>query len=102
MNIRVLDKIESGYVKMNWVDHIHKVPVKDLDKVLDIIDNFKSNKSAKEIIIFKFKKIKGYVTVNRSEYNQILKYIYDKFIEYEMYENCKKSLLIINKLNKSK
>lgn len=98
MNIKVLDKIESGYVKMHWKEHIHKVPIKDLDSVLDIVDNFKSNKSTKEIIIFKFKKIKGYVTIKSLEYKDLLNYIYSKFIEYEMYENCKKCLLIINKL----
>jgi hypothetical protein len=98
MNIKVLDKIESGYIKMYWKEHIHKVPIKDLEKVLDIIDNFKSNKSAKEIILFKFKKIKAYVTIKRDEYKPLIDYIYSKFIELEMYENCKKTLLIINKL----
>ena len=98
MNIKVLDKIESGYVKMYWKEHIHKVPMHDLEKVLDIVDNFKSNKSTKEIILFKFKKIKGYVTIKSIEYKDLLNYIYSKFIELEMYENCKKCLLIINKL----
>jgi hypothetical protein len=98
MNIKVLDKIESGYIKMYWKEHIHKVPIKDLEKVLDIIDNFKSNKSTKEIILFKFKKIKAYVTIKRDEYKALIDYIYGKFIELEMYENCKKTLLIINKL----
>jgi hypothetical protein len=99
MNIKVLDKIESGYVKMYWKEHIHKVPMHDLEKVLDIVDNFKSNKSTKEIILFKFKKIKGYVTIKSIEYKDLLNYIYSKFIELE-YENCKKCLLIINKLKK--
>lgn len=98
MNIKVLDKIESGYVKLDWKDHIHKVSVKDLEKILDTIDNFKGNKSAKEIILFRFKKIKAYVTIKRDEYKPLMNYIYSKFIELEMYENCKKTLLIINKL----
>jgi len=98
MNIKVLDKIESGYIKMYWKEHIHKVPVRDLEKVSDIIDNFKGNKSTKEIILFKFKKIKAYVTIKRDEYKPLMEYIYSKFIELEMYENCKKTLLIINKL----
>jgi hypothetical protein len=98
MNIKVLDKIESGYVKLDWKDHIHKVSVKDLEKILDTIDNFKGNKSVKEIILFRFKKIKAYVTIKRDEYKPLMNYIYSKFIELEMYENCKKTLLILNKL----
>lgn len=98
MNIRVLDKIESGYVKLHWKEHIHKVSVKDLERITDTIDNFKGNKSAKEIILFKFKKIKAYVVIKRDEYKPLMNYIYSKFIQLEMYENCKKTLLIINKL----
>lgn len=98
MNIKVLDKIESGYIKLDWKDNIRKVPIGDLDRVVDIIDNFKGNKSTKEIIIFKFKNLKAYVTVKRHDYKLIMKYIYNKFIQNEMYENCKKCLLIVDKL----
>ena len=98
MNISVLEKLEKGWVKLNWLDHIHKVHIDDLETIVDLIDNFKTNKGAKELVLFKFKGLPIYVTIVRYDYVQLLDLIYDKFIEKEMYESCKRIINIKNKL----
>jgi hypothetical protein len=91
MNVKVLSKIEKGYVKYHWSDVIHtmNLSVDIMDEVVDIINNFKKNKSAKEIIIFKYKNFPFYVTIRREEYAELLDFIKGKFINLELYERCK-------------
>ena len=90
MNIRALDKLEKGYVKWNWRSYIYRANLsdKDFDTIVDIIDNFKKNKSAKELVIFKLKNTSFYITVNKSEYSDLLGWLKTKFLENEMYESC--------------
>lgn len=91
MNVKVLDKIEKSYVKLDWSNVIHnlKLSVKDMERIVDILNTFKKNKSAKEIIICKYKTFPFYVTIKKEEFVDLLEFIKNKFINLELYEKCK-------------
>lgn len=90
MNITALNKIQKSYIKKDWKEVMHtiKLSVNDLDLIVDIIDVFKKNKSAKELVILKYKTLPVYVTVSKDDYVNILNWIMDRFIKLEMYEKC--------------
>lgn len=100
MNIKVLDKLESGYVKFTWIEYINRANLKssDLEAIVDIIDNFKHNHKVKELIVFKFKIVPAYVSIEKKEYIHILEWIKNKFIELEMYEKCERIVNLIKVL----
>lgn len=100
MNITVLNKIESGWIKLDWSEWIDRIKLSDndLETILDIIDNFKGNKRTKEIVICRFKYLSAYVTVGRPDYVKLLDWIYDRLIERELYEKCNTVLNIKTKL----
>ena len=102
MNITALNKLEKGYVKWDWKEYIHRANLtpNDFDRILDIIDNFKSNRSAKELVIFKLKNTSYYITVKKSEYSDLLKWLNHRFLDNEMYEQCLKLKHIENKINR--
>lgn len=90
MNIKALDKLQKSYVKRDWKEVIHTVkftPVQ-LEEIIDIIDIFKRNRSAKTLVIAKYKMLPMYITVERKDYVQILDWINEQFIKLEMYEKC--------------
>jgi hypothetical protein len=91
MNVKALDKIEKSYVKLDWSEVIDvlKLTVKDMDNIVDVLNTFKKNKSAKEIVICKYKKLPFYVTIKKEEFSELLEYIKNKFINLELYEKCK-------------
>jgi hypothetical protein len=91
MNVKALDKIEKSYVKLDWSEVIDvlKLTVKDMDNIVDILNRFKKNKSAKEIVICKYKNFPFYVTIKKAEFSELLDYIKNKFINLELYEKCK-------------
>jgi|Laugresu1bdmlbdd_1035124.scaffolds.fasta_scaffold231152_1 hypothetical protein len=91
MNVKVLDKIEKSYVKLDWLEVIDtlKLTVKDMDNMVDILNTFKKNKSAKEIVICKYKNFPFYVTIKKQEFSDLLDFIEKKFINLELYEKCK-------------
>ncbi len=88
MNIKVLDKLESGYAKLDWKSQRHKFDINDLETIVDIIDNFKSKTNVKELVVGKFKTIPAYIYVPQSEYTQILNWICQRYIDEEVYEKC--------------
>jgi hypothetical protein len=96
MNIKVLDKLEKGYVKFDWIDVIDKLKFtySDLESITDMIDNFKGNKSAKELVICRYKHLSAYVTISKKDYEKLLVWLYNKFIELEIYESCERILFI--------
>lgn len=100
MNIKVLEKLESGWIKYDWRDCIDsiKLNMKDLETIIDLIDNFKSNRSAKELVLFRYKFLPAYITIEKGEYSDLLDWVYGKFIEREAYESCKRILDIKSKL----
>lgn len=92
MNIKALQKLEKGYIQLDWKEYIDRVELtKDhMETIVDMIDVFKNNKSAKELVVFRFEGIPAYITIKREEYKDILDWIYDKMLIYEFFENCKR------------
>jgi hypothetical protein len=92
MNIKALQKLEKGYIQLDWKEYIDRVELtKDhMETIVDMIDVFKNNKSAKELVVFRFEGIPVYITIKREEYKDILDWIYDKMLIYEFFENCKR------------
>ena len=92
MNSKVLQTLEKGYIRLDWSEYINRVRLntEHLNTIVDMINNFKANRSAKELIIFRFQHIPAYVMINKSEYVDILEWIKDKLIEREAYEGCTK------------
>ena len=100
MNITVLNKLESGWVKLNWSEWIDRIALsdKDLESMIDMIDNFKRNRRARELVLCKFKYMPAYVTVERNEYGALLDKICGILISRELYEGCQRIIEIKTKL----
>lgn len=96
MNLKALPKLEKSYIQLDWVDYIHKFPLtyQHMETVVDMIDTFKDNKSAKELIVFRFKDIPAYVTIKREQYGSLLDFIHLQAVSLEMYEICSKILSV--------
>jgi len=100
MNITVLNKIESGWVKLDWSEWIDRVVLSDadLDSIIDVIDNFKRNRRAKEVAVCKFKYMPAYVTVVRKDYGALLDKICEILISRELYEGCQRIIKLKTEL----
>jgi hypothetical protein len=92
MNLSVLNTLERGYVKLHWHEYIERVQltIEHLETIVDMINNFKSNKSAKELVVFRFQNIPAYIIIKKSEYIDILNWIHERALTLEIYELCKK------------
>jgi len=88
MNIKVLSKLESGYVKLHWKSQRHKFNINDLETIVDIINNFKYKSNIAELIISKFKIVPAYIYIKQSDYISVLNWILESYIVAEMYEKC--------------
>ena len=102
MNVTILNKLERGWIRMNWKSAIRRnnLSSEQLEALVDKVDNFKSNRSAKEIILYKYKVVPIYVTIFREEYPQLLEYLLSKFIEIEKYEVCSRIVKLQTKIKK--
>ena len=100
MNVTILNKLERGWVRMSWKSAIHrnKLSAEQLEALVDKVDNFKSNRSAKEIILYKYKVVPIYVTIYREEYPQLLEYLLSRFVKIEKYEVCSRIVKLQTKL----
>jgi len=100
MNVTILNKLERGWIRMSWKSAIrrNKLSSEQLEALVDKVDNFKSNRSAKEIILYKYKVVPIYITIYRKEYPQLLEYLLSKFIELERYESCSRVSKLQTKL----
>ena len=103
MNSKVLQTLEKGYIRLDWSEYINRVHLTNehLNTIIDMINNFKSNRGAKELIIFRFQNIPAYVMIKRNEYTDILLWIKEKLIEREEYEGCQRIMNLISHINKS-
>ena len=90
MNSSALSKLEKSYIQLDWKDYINRVELtrEHMETIIDMIDVFKSNKSAEEIVIFRFKGIPAYITIKRDEYGQLLDWMYQRMLHNEFFENC--------------
>lgn len=101
MNVSVLNKLEKGYIKLDWKRYL-KMDIFPIEKLLELtfkIDSFKANRSAKEIILFKFKNLESvYVTIHKNEYLLFLDKVKDRLVVLERYEECAMIQKIIDKI----
>ncbi len=91
MNVKALEKIEKGFIKLDWKQYlkIDIFPIKELLKIAQSIDSFKSNRRVKEIILFRYKNLKNiYVTIHKLEFLDLLEKIKNRLLAVEMYEEC--------------
>jgi|688.fasta_scaffold426753_2 hypothetical protein len=100
MNISALYKIEKGWITLDWSTHLSRVRLthKNLSELVDKLDNWKSNKKCKEIILIKYKSMPVYVTLKREDFKSMGKWLMIRLTELEMYEECARLQLISNKL----
>ena len=100
MNISVLDKLEKGSILLDWSKHLNRVHLspQNLSELVDKLDNWKSNKKCKEIILIKYKKLPVYITIHRSEFKRMADWLLDRLSGLEIYEECVRIQKIYNKL----
>jgi hypothetical protein len=98
MNSKVLQTLEKGYIRFDWSEYINRVHLhtEHLITIVEMINNFKANRGAKELIIFRFQGIPAYVMIEKMDYPLILEWIKTEFIERECYENCPMVVDLIN------
>jgi hypothetical protein len=96
----VLKKIESGWVRLDWRDYIGKVKLTDddLETIVDLVDNFKANRKAKDIVICKYQFLPAYVCVIKEDFGKLLDWICEESIRRERYETCSRIMGIKKKL----
>ncbi len=92
MNSKALSKLEKGYIQLDWKEYINRVELtKDhMETIIDMIDVFKNNKSAKELVVFRFQGIPAYITIKREEFKELLDWMYKHMLNNEFFENCKR------------
>lgn len=91
MNVKALEKLEKGFIKLDWKQYLKLdiFPIKELIRIAESINSFKSNHHAKEIVLFKFKNLKSvYVTIEKIEFVNLLEGIKNRLLDVEMYEEC--------------
>jgi len=100
MNISVLDKLEKGSILLDWSTYLVRMNLtsKHLSELIDKLDNWKFNKSCKTIILIKYKVLPAYIILNRSDFKNLANYLMGVMVKKEMYEECTRLQLIINKL----
>jgi hypothetical protein len=100
MNISVLDKLEKGSILLDWSIYLVRMNLtsNQLSKLIDKLDNWKSNRRCKEIILVKYKSMPVYVTLKRGEFKKMSDWLMTRLTELEMYEECAKLYSIKNKL----
>ena len=92
----VLKKIESGWVRLDWSDYIDRLNLSqsDLETIVDLINNFKRNRKAKDIVICKYRFLPAYICVVKSDFTKLLDWICSEAIRREWYETCQRIMEI--------
>lgn len=100
MNISILDKLEKGWISLDWSIYLVRMNLSPnhLSELIDKLDNWKSNKSCKTIILIKYKVLPAYITLNRKDFRKLANHLMDVMVKREMYEECARLQSIINKL----
>lgn len=100
MNITVLDKLEKGWISLDWSIYLVRMNLSpnQISELIDKLDNWKSKKSCKTIILIKYKVLPAYITLNRIDFKKLANHLMDVMVKREMYEECARLQLIINKL----
>lgn len=92
----VLKKIESGWIRLDWSDYIDRLNLSqsDLETIVDLVNNFKRNRKAKDIVICKYRYLPAYVCVEKREFGKLLDWICTESIRREWYETCQRIMVI--------
>jgi hypothetical protein len=100
MNVSVLNKLEKGWISLDWSIYLVRMNLtsKQLSELVDKLDNWKSNKSCKSIILVKYKVLPAYIILNRIDFKKLGKYLMDTMVKREMYEECARLQLMMDKL----
>ncbi len=100
MNVSVLEKLEKGWISLEWSKYLPKVKLSksNLSELVDKLDNWKSNRKCKEIVLIKYKTMPVYITIKRNEFKQVGVWLMDELKQLEMYEECAKLHSISHKL----
>lgn len=100
MNITVLNKLEKGWVSLDWDIYLPKIKLtqKNFSELVDKLDNWKSNRKCREIILIKYKSMPAYITLKREDFKSMGNWLMGRLTELEMYEECAKLHSIKNKL----
>jgi hypothetical protein len=100
MNITVLEKLEKGWISLEWKTYLPKTNLSDkqLCELVDKLDNWKSNRKCREIILIKYKSMPAYITLKREDFKSMGNWLMGRLTELEMYEECAKLHSIKNKL----
>jgi hypothetical protein len=100
MNVSILDKLEKGWISLDWSKYLIKMNLTEsqLSELIDKLDNWKSNKSCKSIILMKYKVLPAYIILNRSDFKRFSIFLLEILTKREMYEECARISKISNKL----
>lgn len=100
MNITVLEKLEKGWITLDWNTHLDRVQLsaKNLSELVDKLDNWKSNRKCMEIVLIKYNKLPAYITIHRSDFKSMADWLLAKLSRLELYEECIRIQKIYNKL----
>ena len=100
MNITVLEKLEKGWISLEWKMYLPKANLskQNLSELVDKLDNWKSNRKCREIILIKYKSMPAYITLKREDFKYMGNWLMGRLTELEMYEECAKLHSIKNKL----
>ena len=100
MNISALYKLEKGWVTLDWSKYLTRINLsqKNLAQLVDTLDNWKSNRRCKEVVLIKYKSMPVYVTLKRIDFSKMAEWLMLRLTKLEMYEECSKLHSIKNKL----
>jgi hypothetical protein len=100
MNVSALYKLEKGWITLDWSKQLDRVQLspKHLSELVDKLDNWKSNRRCKEIVLIKYKKLPVYITIHRSDFKSMADWLLNKLSGLEIYEECARIQKIYNKL----
>lgn len=90
MNVSVLYKLEKGWITLDWSTHLNRIQLmpKNLSELLDKLDNWKSNRRCKEIVLAKYKNLPVYITLRREDFSKMGEWLMNRLTKLEMYEEC--------------
>jgi hypothetical protein len=90
MNVSVLYRLEKGWVSLDWKEYLKRKSLTsfNLSELVDVLDNWKSNRRCKEIVLFKYKTLPAYITIKRTEFKMMAKWLMNELTKLEMYEDC--------------
>jgi len=92
MNASSLSKLEKGYIQLDWKEYINRIDLtkSHMETIIDMVDVFKHNKKANEIVIFRFEGIPAYIIIKREEFGELLDWMHKRMLHNEFFENCKR------------